>query len=93
MTVKIGNDELILHIRKNYRNCNISNTQLGKQIWKWLQENEPSAKILGSNQQCEWGNSEEITSETTLPKTATQFQISLDILPQLYKQLSVIANS
>lgn len=93
MTINIGNDELILHIRKNYRNCVITNDQLGKKIWQWLQVNDPNSKIINRDQQCEWGNSEEITSDITLPKSATQFQISLSILPQLYEQLAIIANS
>ena len=41
---------------------------------------------------CLWGNSEEITSATTLPRTATQFQISDENFLNLYKQLKNIAN-
>jgi len=92
MTLNIGNDELILHIRKNYKNCDIANAQIGKQVWQWLQEHDPSSEILSRDQQCEWGDSPEITSEVTLPKTATQFRISRGVLPQLYEQLGIIAN-
>ncbi|CAK8725654.1 hypothetical protein GMJAKD_16995 [Candidatus Electrothrix aarhusensis] len=68
----------------------ISNDQLGKKIWKWLRDH--GAEKVAENQVCEWGDSSNITSETTLPKTAAQFQINHDLLPDLYKKLEEIAN-
>jgi hypothetical protein len=91
MAIKMGNDEFILHIRKNFPNCAISNDQLGKRIWQWLRENDPTAKIAVHDQPCHWGNSEEITSEITLPKTAAQFSFSAAILPLLYGYLAALA--
>jgi hypothetical protein len=84
MTIRMGNDEFILHIRKNFPNCIISNDQLGKRIWQWIEMHDPFSEIIVRDQPCQWGNSELTTSEVLLPKTATQFQFSIAILPQLY---------
>ena len=90
MSITMGNDEFILYIRKNFINCPISNDQLGKTIWNWLQENDLSTQIIERDQPCQWGNSEEITSEVSLPKTAAQFQFAIETLPQLYTFLGTI---
>jgi len=92
MSINMGNDEFILYIRKNFRNCQISNDKLGKAIWHWLHENDSSAEIIERDQPCQWGNSEDITSEFTLPKTAAQFRFSIETLPRLYEFLGNIAN-
>ena len=90
MSITMGNDEFILYIRKNFTNCPISNDKLGKTIWLWLQENDSSSQITVRDQPCQWGNSEEITSEVSLPKTATQFQFAIETLPPLYAFLGTI---
>ena len=92
MSINIGSDELILHIRKNYTNCTKSNSDLGREILQWIEKNDSNHKIVSRDQECEWGNSEETTSATTLPKTAAQFQISEKFFLELYKQLKNIAN-
>lgn len=88
MNIKMGNDEFILYVRKNFPECQIANAQLGKKIWNWLKENNPSAEIAEPDKPCLWSNSDEITSDISLPKTATQFQFSIEILPQLYSFLN-----
>jgi len=91
MTINMGNDEFILYIRKNFKGCQITNDKLGKIIWLWLRENDSSSEIIERDQPCQWGNSEQITSGTTLPKTATQFRLSIETLPMLYEFLGTIA--
>ena len=44
MTILIGNDELILHLRKNYKRCKKTNDRLGKMIWEWLKKSTLSQK-------------------------------------------------
>jgi hypothetical protein len=95
MIITMGNDEFILYIRKNNPDCQIPNGQLGKMIWQWLEkngrdENEPLPKIVERDHPCRWRNSPEITSELSLPKTATQFEFSIAKLPQLYTFLGDI---
>ena len=92
MSIRMGNDEFILHIRKFYPNCEISNDQLGKSIWQWLRDNDSTAEIVERDQPCNWGDSPQITSETTLPKTATQFRFSIETLPRLFSFLADLAS-
>ena len=94
MSIIIGSDELILHIRKNYTNCTKSNSDLGREIMQWInkKEHNSDSRSKKKKMKCLWGNSEEITSATTLPRTATQFQISDENFLNLYKQLKNIAN-
>ena len=40
MSIIIGSDELILHIRKNYTNCTKSNSDLGREIMQWINKKE-----------------------------------------------------
>lgn len=93
MSIRMGNDEFILHIRKINPNCEIPNDQLGKSIWQWLRDNDTTAEIVERDQPCRWGNSPEITSETSLPKTATQFNFSIETLPRLYEFVQGLATS
>jgi hypothetical protein len=95
MVITMGNDEFILYIRKNNPDCQIQNDQLGKMIWQWLEKygqegSDPSPKIVERDQPCQWGNSAEITSELSLPKSAAQFEFSIEKLPQLYTLLGDI---
>src|SRR5271156_3049749 len=43
MNIRKGNDEFILYIRKNYRNCPTSNDVLGRAIWVWISKRDPTA--------------------------------------------------
>lgn len=93
MMIRIGNDELILYIRKNYKLCEKTNDRLGKMIWEWLKNEYPESEKVAEDQPCAWGDTPNITSPITLPKTAAQFRISREILPALYEQLEIIAES
>jgi hypothetical protein len=93
MSITMGNDEFILYIRKNFPSCEVPNDQLGKTIWQWLERNDPVAVIVERDQPCQWGSSDTITSETSLPKTATQFRFSRATLPRLYEYLGAIGGA
>lgn len=90
MSITMGNDEFILYVRKNFPNCRVPNDQLGKTIWQWLKANDLSAKIIERDQPCQWGDFGTITSDISLPKTATQFRFAIETLPCLYTFLGTI---
>ena len=88
-SIEMGNDEFILYIRKNHPACTTSNEQLGKRIWKWIEEHDTTAKEAndGKSVPCFWGDSGAHITETKLPKTATQFRFERTLLPSLYDLL------
>jgi hypothetical protein len=85
-TIKMGNDEFILYIRKNYKNCNTHTDVLGRQISIWFHENINDHQQLGE-EPCFWGSEGEFVSSTGLPKTAMNFEFKRKYLPQLYTYL------
>ena len=85
--VKVGNDELILYIRKNYPQCRYRNESLGKLIWIWIRGNADGRKLFEEPQPCRWGNVGDFISEHDLPKDATQFDLLRTALPALYDEL------
>ena len=87
--IKMGNDEFILYIRKNYQDCTTSNVQLAKSIWGWIEKNAAPAEQLygGKSVPCYWGVSAANIDDTKLPKTATQFEFEREKLPKLYDYL------
>lgn len=84
--IRMGNDEFILYIRKNYTECQATNELLGRQIWIWLRDNADGQKGE-ANQLCSWGTTGEHIGERLLPKTATQFTFNAARLPDLYRFL------
>ena len=88
----MGNDEFILYIRKNYRNCSTVNSQLGKKIWIWITEHDANSKQIFEDQESEWGSDFDNNQGTGLPKTATQFEFNRDLLPDLYGYLDVLGD-
>jgi len=90
MSIIMGNDEFILYIRKNFPSCRTPNDQLGKTIWHWLESNDATAEIVERDRACEWGSSDTVTSETSLPKTATQFRFARATLPRLFAFLDTV---
>lgn len=85
-TIKMGNDEFILYIRKNY-NCALTNDQLGKKIWLWLVEQKTFAKQIKVGQDCLWGKNIDNKEGLGLPKTATQFEFDRNLITKLYDKL------
>lgn len=88
-TITMGNDEFILYIRKNHSGCSVTNDQLGKRIWMWIRDQDPSASKAGSGDAvpCLWGDSAQNLGELALPNTATQFTFDRTLLPGLYDLL------
>jgi len=87
MNVIMGNDEFILHIRKHYPLCRLSNSNLGKRIWEWIRSADPNADIVERDRECYWRDTGSFIAEDRLPKTATQFSFDSYILPQLFEFL------
>lgn len=89
--VRMGNDEFILHIRKNWPECQTNNRVLGKRIWEWIQAHAAGVKLFEVNEQpCKWGSQASNIDERGLPKTATQFEFDLIALPDLFRLLAVL---
>ena len=92
-TIKMGNDEFILYIRKQNPNADrISTKDLGRKIWEWIREHEATAEQYMKDAPCLWDtniNAHNIASDK-LPKTATQFIFRRSLLPELYEYLSTI---
>lgn len=83
-TIRMGNDEFILYIRKWNPICTITNEQLGRKIWEWIEKNDKlNAKQL-TREECTWGKDADNVSKDDLPYTATQFEFSRSLLPRLY---------
>lgn len=91
--IQMGNDELILFIRKNFRACKITNADLGKAIWSWLAEQKVgNASIIEEDKSCYWGDQGKFVGEKMLPKTAAQFSFNRNILPELFSHLEKLGN-
>ena len=88
--VTMGNDEFILYIRKRYPDCRQRNSDLGHQIWVWIQDADGNAAKAGEDRQCLWGEVGPHIGDHLLPKTATQFTFRRDLLPDLYAYLDTL---
>ena len=91
-SIQMGNDEFILYIRKNHPDCAISNDDLGKKIWKWINESDADVKAekVRDDEACLWGKDAANIGETKLPKTAAQFRFESTLLPSLYEHLDAL---
>lgn len=81
--IRMGDDEFILYVRKNGFGKKLTNPTLGKKIWEYIQKLDPTAKIVERDQPCRWGDTGSC-NELNLPKTATQFEFSEHLLPNIY---------
>jgi hypothetical protein len=86
----MGDDEFILHVRKNGFGQKSKNPELGRKIWVWIRARDPGATQIPKIQACRWGDTGLFVSDDDLPKTATQFQFDEAILPELYRFLSTL---
>ena len=86
----MGDDEFILHVRKNGFGQNSENPELGRKIWVWIRAHDTGATKIQKDQACRWGDAGSFISEDDLPKTATQFKFDEAILPELYRFLSTL---
>jgi hypothetical protein len=84
MSIQMGNDEFILYIRKNFPRCEQTNDWLGKQIWQWIRNADPTAEIVEKDVPCYWNIPGDAIDRLRLPKTAARFSFRREILPELY---------
>jgi hypothetical protein len=89
-TIKMGNDEFILYIRKSNKTCKTDNKVLGRKIWEWISVNDSNATEIQEDMPCLWGNNTPNTNPEILPKTATQFEFKRSLLPNLYSYLETL---
>jgi DNA-binding XRE family transcriptional regulator len=82
-TINIGNDELILHLRKANPDCNLGNEAIGKRTWVYIRDHLRGEKIE-EDQPTLWAEAPSVLGSTRLPKTATQFRVLLRLLPELF---------
>jgi hypothetical protein len=80
--IRIGNNEFLLHIRKNY-NCNVINPQLGKLVWIWIREHDENALQIQKDRPCELGDEFDALDGMGIPRKATQFEFNRNLLPEL----------
>ncbi|KAA6330983.1 hypothetical protein EZS27_020373 [termite gut metagenome] len=84
--ITMGNDELILYIRKQHPNCSHNTAYLGREIWEWIRDNA-NGKKTEENMPCLWGNNANNVGANDLPATATQFEFDRNKLSDLYDKL------
>lgn len=94
-TVQMGNDEFILYIRKRHPSCRTSNKTLGKKIWGWVRDHDPSARKLGkAHERCLWGaDGKFVNKKKGLPGSARQLEFARSLLPALYTFLDELGTS
>jgi len=93
MSIRQGNDEFILYIRKQYPACSLSNDKLGQRIWAWIHDNDPTAEKVEEREPCYWGTIGAFIAENRLPKTSAQFVFDSEILPNLYDFLNQLGQA
>lgn len=86
--IKIGADELILWLRKNGKASEISNEVLGEKIRKLIED-----ELIGRKLEvlpCFWYNKavDEFAGKFKLPEHATQYEIDVIKLPELFNELN-----
>lgn len=91
-TIIIGADELILWLRKNGKAVNVPNdeiTGLGRQIYDLI-VGELGGHKIASSVPCRWETSDGSQSidKYDLPKTAAQYEISINQLENLFRNLN-----
>ena len=95
-TIRMGNDEFILYMRKNYPDCKTPNPRLGKLIWQWLRSQTPAGVKVGTEggELCIWDMTGAHASDTGvgLPRTAQQFEFDRALLPTLYTFLDSLGS-
>lgn len=97
--IKMGDDEFILYIRKNYPNCTMLNNTLGSLISKWFKDRSVFVEDRNRDILCHWntrddgGNKLDKVDGLLLPETATQFEFDRGLLPQLYSYLDQLGRN
>lgn len=93
-TIKMGNDEFILYIRKQYPKCKKTNDKLGEAIWKWIEKNAKGKKTnMGKQVDSLWLEEPKTVNALALPASSTQFEFPKAFLPQLYGYLDELGSN
>lgn len=82
MEIKIGADELILWLRKNNKANDVDNFVLGRKIASLMQKMEVHFDV--KDEPVIWT----FTNNDLLPKTSQQYMLNIEILPNIYKEIS-----
>lgn len=82
MEIKIGADELILWLRKNNKANDVDNFMLGRKIASLMQKME--VQFDAENEPVIWA----FSNKDLLPKTSQQYMLNIEILPNIYKEIS-----
>lgn len=82
--MKIGADEIILHLRKNHLSDKVSNEVLGKKIAEIIRN--LGGELLEKDVPVQWGHEKNVGREN-LPKTAAQYEIAEEKLGIIYQKL------
>ena len=82
MEIKIGADELILWLKKNHKAEGVENRILGKKIADSIIKLE--GRFAESNEPVLWT----LSFDNGLPRTAQQYIIDVEKLPDLFKDLN-----
>lgn len=91
-SIRIGADEIILWLRKNGKAENVPNdeiTGLGRRIYNLIVDELGGLKVEDSFP-CRWETTDDAQSigKYNLPKTAAQYEISVNQLANLYNRLN-----
>ncbi|MBQ8210921.1 MAG: hypothetical protein IJZ27_00110 [Treponema sp.] len=82
MEIKIGADELILWLRKNNKANDVDNFVLGRKIASLMQKMEVQFDV--KDEPVIWA----FSNKDLLPKTSQQYMLNIEILPNIYKEIS-----
>lgn len=97
-TIRLGNDDFILFIRKNQRKggkASITrNNQLGSEIWQFIRDTKIGIKAdNGESVPCKWNPIQCNDEGFGLPKNATQFDINISKIKELFDKLYEISQA
>lgn len=87
--ITIGNDDLILYIRKRHPQCKLRNNDIGRKTWTFMRKELGAKKKKSQKVIWDWGKG---TTAEKLPKTAHQFELDRSGLPQLYEFLDQLGS-
>ncbi|MBN2240327.1 MAG: hypothetical protein JW712_11190 [Dehalococcoidales bacterium] len=91
MSIVIGNDELILYVRKHNPTCKLHNDELEQKISGQIKSLDPDARIVQEGKASYWDLHGVSVSRDKLPMTTNQFEFNRDILPKLYDFLDQVS--
>lgn len=85
--IRMGNDELILYVRKHHAACTLRNPELGKRIWARI--NEGGGTIVADGAPSLWSDTPQSRARG-LAMVSTQFEFPRSLLPALFTFLDAV---